>query len=92
MSKKKRKRPNPNRVPASQADIKRAKISARDEAIELVWSIFFTVLRDKRGYTLEDLQDTWKECESLSDSISKGYCTVADLRTILKEEAGAYLQ
>ena len=91
MSKKKHKKPNPNRIPASQADVNRAKLKARDEAIEFVWSIFFTVLRDKRGYTLEDLQATWKDCENLSDSIAKGYCTVEDLSTILNEEGGAYL-
>ena len=92
MSKKKRKKPNPNKVRVSQADINRAKVKARDEVIELVWAIFFTVLRDKRGYTLEDLRETWNDCEYLSDSIAKGYCTAADLRTILKEESGAYLK
>ena len=92
MSKKKRKKPNPNRLPATKADVKKAKIKARTEAIELVWSIFFTVLRDKRGYTLEDLRETWNECEYLSDSIAKGYCTVADLRTILNEEEGIELE
>jgi hypothetical protein len=91
MSKKKRKKPNPNRVPATKADVKKAKEKARTEAIELVWSIFFTVLRDKRGYTLEDLQETWKDCDNLSDSIAKGYCTVSDLRTILNEEEGIHL-
>lgn len=88
----KKKRINPNRIPVSKADLRRAKLDARDEAISLVWSIFFTVLRDKEGYELDDLKRIWKECEELSDSIAKGYCTVSDLRTILKEEAGAYLK
>lgn len=87
-----KKRTNPNRIPVSKADVKRAKLEARDEAISLVWSIFFTVLRDKEGHELQDLKRVWKECEELSDSIAKGYCTVSDLRTILKEEAGAYLE
>lgn len=92
MSKKKHKKPNPNKVPVSQADIKRAKVKARDEAIELVWSIFFTVLQDKEGYDLDGLKRVWNHCENLADSIANGYCTVADLRTILKEESGAYLK
>ena len=92
MSKKKSKKPNPNKIPVSKADINRAKIKARDEAIALVWSIFFTVLQDKEGYDIEGLQRVWNHCENLSDSIAKGYCTVADLRTILKEESGAYLE
>lgn len=92
MSKKKRHKPNPNRVPVSQADVQKAKYKARDEAIAFVWSIFFTVLRDKRGYSLEDLRETWNDCEYLSDSIAKGYCTVSDLSTILNEEEGIKLE
>ena len=90
MAKKKRK--NPHRIPATKADVEKAKSKARDEAIELVWSIFFTVLRDKEHATMEDLQRVWKECEDLSDSIAKKYCTVSDLRTILKEEEGVNLK
>lgn len=92
MSKSKRKKPNPNRIPATKADVQKAKEKARLEAISLVWSIFFTVLRDKRGYTLDDLRETWKECEYLADSIAKGYCTVDDLRTILREEEDINLE
>lgn len=88
MSKKRKKRTNPNRIPVSQADIDRAKIQATEKAVETIWSIFFTVLRDKENAKLEDLRRVWRECEDLADSISKGYCTVSDLRTILKEEAG----
>ena len=38
------KRVNPRKRPASQADVKRAKKEAQDKAVELAWSIFFTVL------------------------------------------------
>lgn len=92
MSKTKKKRTNPRKQPATMADIKKAKHQAQDVAINLAWSIFFTVLRDKEGYEdLEDLKRVWRECEELSDSIAKGYCNVTDLRHILKEEAGASL-
>ena len=84
----KKKRVNPTRIPVSKADVNRAKQEATEKAVETVWSIFFTVLRDKEHAELEDLRRVWPECEDLSDSIAKGYCTVADLRTILKEESG----
>lgn len=84
----KKKRVNPNRRPATVADVNKAKREAQDKAVELAWSIFFTVLCDKEGYELEDLQRIWGEVNSLSDSIAKGYCTVRDLRTILREEMG----
>lgn len=83
------KKTNPRRRPATQADVNKAKTQAQEQAVRLAWSIFFTVLRDKEGYDLEGMQRVWGHVNDLSDSISKGYCTVADLRTILKEEAGA---
>lgn len=86
------KRVNPRKRPASQADVKRAKKEAQDKAVELAWSIFFTVLCDKEGYELEDLQRIWGEVNDLSDSIAKGYCTVRDLRSILREEMGVDIE
>ena len=83
------KKTNPRRKPATQADVKKAKEQAQEDAVRLAWSIFFTVLRDKEGYALEDMRRIWAEINDLSDSIAKGYCTVSDLRTILREEAGA---
>ena len=84
----KKKRVNPNRRPATMADINKAKREAKDKAVEIAWSIFFTVLCDKEGYELEDLKRVWEAVNDLSDSIAKGYCTVRDLRSILREEMG----
>ena len=86
------KKVNPRRRPATQADVAKARREATDNAVRLAWSIFFTVLSDKEGYTLEDLKRVWKEIEDLSDSIAKGYCTVRDLRQILREEVGANIE
>lgn len=86
MSKKKKKRVNPHRQPVTKADVKRAKSEAQDNALKMAWSIFFTVLRDKEGYELDDLRRVWGHVDYLSDSISEGRCTVADLRDILKVE------
>ena len=87
-----KKKVNPRRRPATQADVQRAKQKGREEAIKLAWSILFTVLRDKEGYDLEGLQRVWKEVDDLSDSIAKGYCTVTDLRDVLKQEIGANIK
>ena len=92
MSKTKKKKKNPNRQPASKADVKRAKNEAQDKALTMAWSIFFTVLRDKEGYDLDGLKRVWGHVDDLSDSIAKGYCTVADLREILKLEEGVTLK
>ena len=86
-----KKKTNPRRKPATQADVNKAKTQAQEQAVRLTWSIFFTVLRDKEGYDLDGMRRVWDYINDLSDSIAKGYCTVADLRTILKEEAGAVI-
>lgn len=86
------KKVNPRRRPATQADVAKARREATDNAVRLAWSIFFTVLSDKEGYQLEDLQRVWHEIEDLSDSIVQGYCNVADLRAVLREEAGVDIQ
>ena len=88
---KKKKRINPNRRPATLADVNKAKREAKNMAVEIAWSIFFTVLRDKEGYTQADLRRVWDEVEYLSDSITKGYCTVKDLRSILRGEMSVEL-
>ena len=87
-----KKKVNPRRRPATQADVQRAKQKGQEEAMKLAWSILFTVLRDKEGYDLEGLQRVWKEVDDLSDSIAKGYCTVTDLRDVLKQEIGADIE
>lgn len=89
---KHKKKVNPRRRPSMYADVLSAKKKAQEEAVKLAWSIMFTVLRDKEGYTLEDLQRVWKEVDDLSDSIAKGYCTVSDLRDVLKQEIGANIE
>lgn len=85
------KKTNPRKIPVTMADIGRAKREAQNRAIEAAWSIMFTVLRDKEGYSTEDLQRVWHGVNELSDSIAKGYCKISDLKDVLKKEAGARL-
>lgn len=86
-----KKKVNPRKRPASQADVNKAKKEATNEAINIAWSIFFSVLRDKEGYEANDLKRIWKEVEYLSDSIKAGYVDVYDLMKTLDEEAGIVL-
>ncbi len=86
-----KKKVNPNRVPASYADLDKAKKKARDEAIEYVWAIFMTVMRDKEGYGKGRLNRLWGHVNDLSDSISAGYVSINDLKQTILEEAGIRL-
>ena len=91
MRKHNKKKVKPRRQPATMADVKRAKEEAEEKSLKTAWSIFFTVLRDKEGFELDDLRRVWGEVEDLSDSIVQGYCTVSDLQEILRLEEGVIL-
>ena len=79
---------NPRRRPATEADVRKAKDAAVSVAIDAAWAIFFTVLRDKEGMENNQLRRIWDCVNDLSDSIARGYVSVKDLMTTLKEEAG----
>lgn len=81
-----KKKLNPNKRPATQMDIKRAKSAAKDKALYLAMTIFMTVLVDKEGYDKERLKKVWAEVNDLSDSIAKGYVKFKDLRQVLDDE------
>ena len=80
------KKINPQRRPATQADVKKAKKQARDQAIRIAWAIMFTCLRDKEGWGKKRLRRLWNEVEDLSDSIGKGYVSIADLLKVLEDD------
>ena len=81
-----KKKVNPRRRPVCQADVDRAKDRAVGEACELAQVIIFSVLRDKEGFTKEDLRRVWDEVASLSESVVQGYVSVADLKNVLLQE------
>lgn len=87
-----KKKVNPQRRSASAADVERAKKQATDFAIESVWAIFFTALRDKEGFEEKRLRRVWDSCQNLSDSIVRGYVKVQDLIDVLRDEAEAALK
>lgn len=86
-----KKKPNPQKRQATQADVNKAKKRAMIDAINTVWAIFFTVMRDKEGYGRKRLCRLWGHVDELSDSIAKGYVSVEDLKKVLADEAGITL-
>lgn len=81
----KKKRVNPRRIPATKADVEKAKRQAQDIAITSAWAIFFSVLRDKEGFGYKRLRRVWDGVNYLSDSISKEYVNIDDLVKELEE-------
>ena len=88
----KRKKVNPRRRPATQADVSRAKQNAVKEACVYAWAIMFTVLLDKENATPEILQRVWGEVDKLSEEIAEGRVSVQDLIDTLREEYGVDLR
>ena len=83
-----KKKINPRKKPATQADIKKAIARVADEIEEDVWALVFTVLRDKENNTTEDLHRIWDEINNLADSVRQGYVSFSDLKDTLKQEEG----
>ena len=85
-----KKKVNPRRRPATQADVEKARSTAQDKSIYLAMAIFLTVLVDKFNGA-DYINDVWKEVNNLSDSINRGLVSVSDLIHTLKEEYGIEL-
>lgn len=83
-----KKKPNPRRIPATKADIEKAKKQGTDEAATFAIAIIFSALTDKMGWTKEQLLELWGHVDYLSDSVTKGYVTIPQLLHTLKEEYG----
>lgn len=83
-----KKKVNPRRRPASEADVKRAKASASDEAVKLAIAIFLTVLCDDFNFDKDQLQLAWERMDKLSEEIKEHRVSAWDLVEVLKEEYG----
>ena len=82
-----KKKINPRRVPVSLSDMKKNANKATDEAIHLAFAIFLTVLKDKFGFSNDDIVKAWCEADKLSEEVLKdGLVKLKDLVDMLKEE------
>lgn len=81
-----KKRINPRRKPATQADVKKAKLEAAHEATSLAMALIFTALLDGGHLEPEELFAAWKRVQYLTDSVDKGYVNIFELRKVLREE------
>lgn len=87
----KNKKMNPRRVPLSLASVKQEISRAVSQAIDSVTVIFLTVMLDKHNTKKEELQTIGKEVNDLSESVSKGYVSLADLKRVLRDEYDIYI-
>lgn len=85
----KKKTPTYNMTMEQIEAIKKAAVT---EAVEAAWTLMLglpvMVLSDKNGFTNDELDKFVDDVMALHDSYDKGYLTLADIHSALKDEAG----
>lgn len=81
-----KKRVNPRRQPAPQADVNRAKNNATDEAIKRICYLMLYILIEKHNAPYEDIKQLAQEVNYYADSIVKGYITWKDIERVVVDE------
>ena len=77
------KKVNPRKRPLSEADV----VRIQDNAVHLAFAIFLTVLKDKMGFSNEEVLLAWKEADKLSEEVLKdGLVKLKDLVDTLRTE------
>lgn len=87
-----KKRVNPRRRPASQADVKKAKEEAICKAIVLAKALTFTALLDEGIIKPEDVKRGWDKTRYLADSVNQGHVSIRDMYNTLIEDYGVDLE
>lgn len=78
------KKKNPNKIPATQADVKKA----MRYGMESTAAIILTVMRDRAGWKKRRLNRLWGWVGDMADSVNKGLVSIAELKESLREENG----
>lgn len=92
MAKGKTKKVNPRRKPVSEADLKRAKDIASDQAVKLAIAIFLTVLKDRFDFDNDQIKEARKAMDKLSEEVAEHRISAWDLINVLLEEYGVDLK
>ena len=82
------KKPNPRRIPCSQADVDRAKEQATAEATWRAVYIMLYVLVDKLGFRDEMATKAWMLFNRTIEQINSGKLKWQQIAEVLKEEYG----
>lgn len=85
------KKVNPRRVPATKADIEKAKKDATQGALRKLLYLMLYILIDKHNAPKEDIHQLAAEVNYYADSISKGYITWKDVERVVRDEYGVTL-
>ncbi len=82
------KKPNPRKIPRTQADVDKAQRLGQAQGLNLAMTIFFIAALDKGIMERENVPKLWEAVLYASDSIKRGYINVYEQQRILEEEYG----
>ena len=82
------KKKKSGKVPMSATE---ARKEGRNQGLSIAMAIMFTALLDGGYLQPDDMAGAWEKVNYLSDSITKGYVNIADMRKTLLEEYGIKL-
>ena len=80
-------RPNPRKIPRTQADVDRAWEKGVLDGVSNASAIFLSVLCDKFNGG-DYIGQVWEEINKLSEEVKERRVSVADLRRVLLDEYG----
>ena len=78
------RKPNPKKIPRTQADVDRAEEAGRNLGLEFALNLVLFVLKDKHNSTDEDILQLRDEFMYEVDSVAAGYLTYSDIKRTLK--------
>lgn len=84
----KKKKINPKRRPATQMDVKRAKMETTDKAIVLTKVLMLTALLDAELIKPEHVKFAWERTQAMAENVLQGYCTIQDMYNVLVNDYG----
>lgn len=79
-------KPNPRRIPRTQADVDRATRDGHIHGAEFMLYLVLFVLSDKHDAPHDELQQLGKEVEMYCGQLNKGEIKLRDVKLALKEE------
>ena len=79
------KKKSPQSLPATQADVRRARSKGIDDGVTMACVIILTVLVDKFGGS-PYIPELWREINKLSEEVKEGRVSLSDLRNVLRTE------
>lgn len=64
-----KKKKSPRSIPATRADVDKAKREAKQEAADTAMAMMFSALIDKMGWDIDGIRELWTHIESIDQDL-----------------------